>query len=249
MLLHEWLQYRDKRIRRLRSQMDDQDEQTAAEQAAETEGQAPEAYAPPAEPPAEAEAAPAEVTPAEATPAEAAETPELPEPSAESSATAAADQVEAVSAEPARPADEAATAPRRRRAKRKSPAQAPQSAREVLETLQPSQDLRARLEAVLARQKRLPLEEVEDETKRPKKRRVVETREQLVERLLDPTLTLQEAALLLGVCPTTVRRYTNRGILRCFRTPGNQRRFKLSDILEFMERRETEAAGQEDEDE
>ncbi|MBC7286841.1 MAG: helix-turn-helix domain-containing protein, partial [Armatimonadetes bacterium] len=41
------------------------------------------------------------------------------------------------------------------------------------------------------------------------------------------------------VCPTTVLRYTNRGILKCFRTPGNQRRFKLSDILEFMERRET----------
>jgi len=45
-------------------------------------------------------------------------------------------------------------------------------------------------------------------------------------------------ALLLGVCPTTVRRYTNRGALRCMRTPGNQRRFRLSDILEFMEHRE-----------
>jgi excisionase family DNA binding protein len=66
----------------------------------------------------------------------------------------------------------------------------------------------------------------------------VETREQLVSRLLDPQLTLQETALLLGVCPTTVRRYTNRGILKCFRTPGNQRRFRLSDVLEFMERRE-----------
>lgn len=64
-----------------------------------------------------------------------------------------------------------------------------------------------------------------------------ETREELVQRLLDPELTLEETARLLDVCPTTVRRYTNKGQLRCFRTPGNQRRFRLSDILEFMEDR------------
>ncbi|NLO08237.1 MAG: helix-turn-helix domain-containing protein [candidate division WS1 bacterium] len=53
-------------------------------------------------------------------------------------------------------------------------------------------------------------------------------------------MTLREVALLLDVCPTTVRRYTNRGLLNCFRTPGNQRRFHLSDVLDFMERREFE---------
>jgi len=63
-----------------------------------------------------------------------------------------------------------------------------------------------------------------------------ETREQLLERLLDPVLTLEEAARILNVCPTTVRRYTNRNLLRHYRTAGNQRRFKLSDVLEFLEK-------------
>lgn len=62
-----------------------------------------------------------------------------------------------------------------------------------------------------------------------------ESRAGLIERLLDPPLTLEEAARILEVCPTTVRRYTNRGILKHFRTAGNQRRFRLSDVLGFME--------------
>jgi excisionase family DNA binding protein len=67
-----------------------------------------------------------------------------------------------------------------------------------------------------------------------------ETREELIQRLLDPPLTLEEAARLLGVCPTTVRRYTNKGVLRHFRTSGNQRRFRLSDVLDFMDSRGAE---------
>ncbi len=63
-----------------------------------------------------------------------------------------------------------------------------------------------------------------------------ETREDLIRRLLDPELTLEEAARILGVCPTTVRRYTNRDLLPHHRTPGNQRRFRLSHVLEFMEK-------------
>jgi excisionase family DNA binding protein len=62
-----------------------------------------------------------------------------------------------------------------------------------------------------------------------------ETRSQLIGRLLDPTLSLEETARILNVCPTTVRRYTNRGVLPHYRTAGNQRRFRLSDILSFME--------------
>lgn len=62
-----------------------------------------------------------------------------------------------------------------------------------------------------------------------------ETRGQLIQRLLDPIISLEEAARLLNVCPTTVRRYTNRGVLRHIRTAGNQRRFRLSDVLSFME--------------
>ncbi|MDW8106638.1 MAG: helix-turn-helix domain-containing protein [Armatimonadota bacterium] len=62
-----------------------------------------------------------------------------------------------------------------------------------------------------------------------------ESREELIARLTDPVLTLEETARLLGVCPATIRRYTNRGWLRCFRTEGNQRRFRLSDIVAFLE--------------
>lgn len=65
--------------------------------------------------------------------------------------------------------------------------------------------------------------------------RKVETREELLARLLDPTLTLEETARMLEVCPATVRRYTNRGILPHERSKGNQRRFKLSTVLAFME--------------
>ena len=63
-------------------------------------------------------------------------------------------------------------------------------------------------------------------------------REELIEKLLDPVISLEEAATLIGVCKTTVRRYTNRGELDCLRTPGSQRRFKLSQVLEFVKNRE-----------
>jgi excisionase family DNA binding protein len=66
-------------------------------------------------------------------------------------------------------------------------------------------------------------------------KRFKESREELVERLLDPTLSLEETARILNVCPTTVRRYTNKDHLRHLRTAGNQRRFRLSDVLAFME--------------
>lgn len=62
-----------------------------------------------------------------------------------------------------------------------------------------------------------------------------ESREALVRRLLDPELTLEETSRLLGVCPATVRRYTNRGWLSHHRTEGGQRRFRLSDLVRFVE--------------
>lgn len=67
------------------------------------------------------------------------------------------------------------------------------------------------------------------------KREFRETRIELIKRLLDPTLSLEDTARLLNVCPTTVRRYTNRGLLTHQRTSGDQRRFKLSDVLAFLE--------------
>ena len=62
-----------------------------------------------------------------------------------------------------------------------------------------------------------------------------ESRQDLIRRLLDPELTLEETSRLLGVCPATVRRYTNRKWLTHHRTPGGQRRFRLSDIVKFVE--------------
>lgn len=114
-----------------------------------------------------------------------------------------------------------------------------ESTSRVMERLTDNRDLVDRLQALKARQQRLPLD-LEMTIDEPATRtRAKETRDELVERLLDPVLTLQETAILLDVCPTTVRRYTNRGVLNCFRTPGNQRRFRLSDIIGFMERRDT----------
>jgi excisionase family DNA binding protein len=62
-----------------------------------------------------------------------------------------------------------------------------------------------------------------------------ESRQDLIQRLLDPELTLEETSRLLGVCPATVRRYTNRHWLTHHRTNGGQRRFRLSDIVRFVE--------------
>jgi hypothetical protein len=109
---------------------------------------------------------------------------------------------------------------------------------QVLERLATDADMADRLRALRARQQRLPLD-VETGPSSEARTRAKQTRDELVERLLDPVLTLQETSILLDVCPTTVRRYTNRGVLNCFRTPGNQRRFRLSDVISFMERRDS----------
>lgn len=62
-----------------------------------------------------------------------------------------------------------------------------------------------------------------------------ESRQELIKRLLDPELSLEETSRLLGVCPATVRRYTNRGWLAHHRTSGGQRRFSLSDVVNFVD--------------
>lgn len=86
---------------------------------------------------------------------------------------------------------------------------------------------------------RLLVELGDDEvTQRYYDRKFKESRQELVERLLNPSLTLEDTARLLGVCPTTVRRYTERGLLNHYRTPGNQRRFRLSDVIAFLEARQ-----------
>ncbi len=56
----------------------------------------------------------------------------------------------------------------------------------------------------------------------------------LLERIINPELTLRETATILEVCPTTIRRYTNSGLLRHHRGKGNHRRFRLQDVLAFV---------------
>lgn len=111
--------------------------------------------------------------------------------------------------------------------------------KQILERLTAGKDeVREKLETLDVRQQVLPLD-IETAAAPPKRSgRVTENRDELVQRLMDPVLSLEEAAVLLDVCPTTVRRYTNRGVLKCYRTPGNQRRFRLSEIMDFMERRQ-----------
>ncbi len=67
-----------------------------------------------------------------------------------------------------------------------------------------------------------------------------ESREELIRRILDPELNLEEVSRLLGVCPATVRRYTNRGWLEHHRTTGGQRRFRLSGLVAFVENQRSE---------
>ncbi len=203
MLMHEWIRYRSKQVRKAVGDDEEPDEDAALE----------------AEESAEAE--------------EAALQPEEPE-SAEPQEQAEDEPAEEETAAP--PAPQAATADAESTSRERE---------EVLSSIQAElgrtgQSMAERMRQLHARQKQLPIEvqEAQPAEDYDEGRRASETRQDLIERLLDPVLTLREAALLLDVCPTTVRRYTNRGLLNCFRTPGNQRRFHLSDVLDFLERRE-----------
>lgn len=71
--------------------------------------------------------------------------------------------------------------------------------------------------------------------RRAGRRPLTETREEIIQRLLDPELTLHEAAGVLNISKATLRRYTDQGKVAYFRTAGGQRRFKLSDVLALLE--------------
>ncbi|RYG64179.1 helix-turn-helix domain-containing protein [bacterium] len=75
-------------------------------------------------------------------------------------------------------------------------------------------------------------EETESDTKK-RVRLKPESREQLLDRLRNPQLSLHEASILLRVSRATVRRYADSSRLPCQRTPGGQRRFFLRDIEVF----------------
>ena len=54
-----------------------------------------------------------------------------------------------------------------------------------------------------------------------------------MERLLD----IKEAAEILSVAEMTVRRWTNTGLLRCYRVGGKrERRFRIRDLQEYLEK-------------
>ena len=65
-----------------------------------------------------------------------------------------------------------------------------------------------------------------------------ESRSQLLERLINPIISLRETGILLEVCPATVRRYSDRGLLPHVRTTGRQRRFYFRDVLALVQKME-----------
>ncbi len=75
-----------------------------------------------------------------------------------------------------------------------------------------------------------------DPRRRGGRRPITESREEIIRRLLDPELSLYEAAAVLNLSKATVRRYTDQGKLLCLRTHGGQRRFHLSTLLAFLDR-------------
>jgi excisionase family DNA binding protein len=47
-------------------------------------------------------------------------------------------------------------------------------------------------------------------------------------------LTTSQAARHLGVSASTIRRWSDDGYVRCYRTPGGQRRFAVTELEKFM---------------
>jgi excisionase family DNA binding protein len=51
-------------------------------------------------------------------------------------------------------------------------------------------------------------------------------------------LSLTEASKLLGIHPTTLRRWADLGSMPCFRTPGGHRRFRTADLTAWVRGRQ-----------
>ena len=48
-------------------------------------------------------------------------------------------------------------------------------------------------------------------------------------------LTTEEVSKMLHVGKSTIKRWTDEGKLKCFRTPGGHRKFKATNVEEFIE--------------
>lgn len=84
-----------------------------------------------------------------------------------------------------------------------------------------------------------PTQSSSDETAvATRQRHRAETRSQMLERLTNPLITLHEAGVILNVCASTLRRYSDSGTLPHERTPGGQRRFRLKQVLLLLGDRE-----------
>ncbi len=57
-----------------------------------------------------------------------------------------------------------------------------------------------------------------------------------------PWLSISEAAQLLGIHFTTLRRWTNQGLVEHIRTPGGKRKYTRKAIEEFLERQRSQVS-------
>jgi excisionase family DNA binding protein len=56
-------------------------------------------------------------------------------------------------------------------------------------------------------------------------------------------LSVAEAATYVGVSPASLRKWSDRGLLRVYRTPGGQRRYAVADLDEFIRTMLTRGTG------
>jgi|PlaIllAssembly_1097288.scaffolds.fasta_scaffold1531018_2 excisionase family DNA binding protein len=62
-------------------------------------------------------------------------------------------------------------------------------------------------------------------------------KEQILEKELERLLTLDEAAQIMGVSKSTLRRLDNTSVIRSYRIgTGKHRRFKKKDLLDYLEK-------------
>src|SRR6478736_9497515 len=56
-------------------------------------------------------------------------------------------------------------------------------------------------------------------------------------------ISTRQVAELLAVSEATVKRWADAGTLRCFRTPGGHRKFRMEDVADFLRDYQYDSAG------